>query len=161
MTKKKKLLSIVLIIAGVAAVIYLLWWNVLPRIVARSRAPAGSLLETILSGRANLEKQAGVLKSDGYKDNYFVAEVTKIGVLDKELDIEIHLVGSGGYYTVDAKTTTVQCPQEKTTLASSDFVTLTDNVNLLDEVEVGDIIWAYCLDDFCSTIGKECILVKN
>ncbi|NIT04028.1 hypothetical protein GTO10_03820 [Candidatus Saccharibacteria bacterium] len=158
---KKKLAYIILIIAATAAAGYFLWWYVYLPLAARTRAPAGSLLESILSKRVDLDNRGEIFENEGYKDNYFVAYVTGVGVSAEKIDIEIDLGHSGDTHATEKKTVSVQCPPDKTTIASSGFDTLTQGITLLDEVEVDDVIWTYCLDDFCSEIGKECILMKS
>jgi len=154
---KKKLILIILLIAAVPVAGYLLWWNVYLPWVARRSAPEGSLFELALSERIDTHEQAEVLK-EGYRDNYFIAFVKEVSQSSGKMLIGIDLGHADGSenHVLEEKSVDVQCPADRTT----DFGTRASGIDLLAEAGAEDVILAYCLDENCSAIGKECVLIK-
>ncbi|NIT04026.1 hypothetical protein GTO10_03810 [Candidatus Saccharibacteria bacterium] len=158
----------VLAILGAAAIVFFFFeWDI-RSYLATGGEPTNSedstsqntLLSVALSGDTDLTQQTAKLKAEGFKDNYIVADITSIDKSGDKLGLNINLPSTEGFETQDVTATTECTTQNTTSVSRDDYSVLSENAELFEEVEVGDVLWAYCLDDSCGVVGRECVLVK-
>jgi len=155
------------VLGAIVIVFFFFNWDI-RRYFADGEGPAApgdsvsqnTLLSAALSPDTDLTQQTAKLKAEGYQDNYIVADITSVDKTGGRLGLSINLPGAEGFETRDV-TSEAECQAQNTVSVSrEDYRVLSESAELLEEAGVGDVIWAYCLDNSCETIGRECVLIK-
>jgi len=153
-------------IAGAFLILYLYLGNNTVSNSSGNRQQTGgeemsTLLASVLSVSITPQTQADKIRSEGFANNSFFADILGVNKSGNKLSLGINLPSEKSF---DTKKTTslVQCGPDKTNVISStNLALLKEKVNLIKNAQVGDFLWAYCLNDSCSIIGRECVLVKR
>ncbi len=161
------ILTVLAVLAAVAIVFFFfssdilnyLWGSGEP-VTSEDSTAQNSLLSIALSSSTDLTAQSAKLKDEGYKDNYVVADITSVDKAGSKLGLSINLPSDDGFETQDVTAVSECTTQDTTSVSRDDFSVLSESAELFEEARVGDVLWTYCLDDACSTVGKECVLVK-
>lgn len=158
----------VLVILGAVVIAFFFWGRDIRNYLPIEGEPSAEdstisqniLLSTVLSATTDLTQQTTKLKAEGYKDNYIVADITSVDKARSKLGLSINLPGEGVFETQDVTAESECTAQNTATVSRDDFSVLKESAKLFEEAKVGDVLWAYCLDDSCETIGRECVLIK-
>ncbi len=120
-----------------------------------------TLLASILSGSINSRTTAEKILTDGFAGNAFFADITGVDKSSSKLNLEINLPNQDSFES-QKTISSIRCEPDKTYVISSTNLALIQNgANLIESAQVGDFLWAYCLDENCSAVGKECVLSKR
>jgi hypothetical protein len=56
---------------------------------------------------------------------------------------------------------TVECsPEETTSFLNTDMSYLDSNFNMMERIVTGEVLYTYCLNESCSSIGRSCVLIR-
>jgi len=133
-----------------------------------------TLYQSLLSAPIDWNTQMNELKEEGFNSRPFIADIIEFDVATKSLTLQFDYNYGGDFPQVEEIVTKSTCVADKSYIISSlnlqtiaektDIFAFTDE-KLSDEtqkiyIEPDDILISYCLDDSCSKIGQECVLVK-
>lgn len=97
------------------------------------------------------------------KYNIVFAHIVEIDLANKEILADIKPPNFEPF-SYETKRVYVACPANQTIEVPGKNPTesiISENFNILNKAEIGDIILGYCSDEQCLNIGKACALVKT
>lgn len=167
----KSILLLFLVIAGAALIVYLfakedvqnlvdtLTGNIV-EIPVEEEPAQETLLLSLFHASIDFDGQMEKLRADGFENNFFIATVANVDTDNQKVTLEMSFPTNGGYET-EEKVASSSCPVESTTvIAQENMELVAEKEDIFNWVEKDDLLVSYCLDSTCSSIGKECILIK-
>lgn len=120
-----------------------------------------TLLLSLLHTPIDFDKQMAKLRTEGFENNFFIATVTNVNTANQKVTLEMSFPTNGGYET-EKKIASSSCPVESTAIVAQENMELVaEKEKIFNWVGKDDLLVSYCLDSTCSSIGKECILIKK
>lgn len=120
-----------------------------------------TLLSSLLDSAIDFDGQMERIRTEGFENEYFIATLNKIDSFQKLFTLGMEFKVNGTTKT-EEKIATVNCPVDSTTvLGSENMELLTEKADIFKWAVKGNSLISYCLDSECSSVGKECILIKT
>lgn len=94
-----------------------------------------------------------------YKKDMISAQILKVDKPGRKMTIKIGLP-DGKVFTDKALTMQVECLSEKTNQVGVNLTLVESNFDIFEKAEAQNKLFAYCLDEMCSSLGNECVLIK-
>lgn len=113
-----------------------------------------------VSAVAKAEKEKTPLPPWDYKTTRILAYVSDVAPLDNKLDIYTFTPDNQSFSLkyINVKST---CTKEQTGSFLYNFELLDSSFDFMSVIKPGDKLSTFCLDETCTTIGKECIVIKG
>ena len=95
-------------------------------------------------------------------NDYVFGHITKMDVVNKTFNFQVAAPDDKDFSLVLGRSVTTTCDETNTVLVADALDVLKVGINIWDTVKSdGFSLFSYCLDDSCSSVGKECILIND
>jgi len=178
---------LIIFLLGLAAFVYLfgqetlrdLYNRLVRRNVVTTQEPGPLTKETIYDSLLNAPidwaSQMKKLQEEGFAGNPFIADILDVNYQTKNLTLNFDFNYGDEPSQLQEIKANAACPAENSSVVSAlDLALIAENVDLFsaksgldDEGEeifgylrTNDILLAYCLNETCTSIGRECVLLR-